>query len=48
MFGKHWTTAQAVVVDKRALKNSGDGMVTIYEYVVDVTTETGEVFRAKA
>jgi hypothetical protein len=48
MFGKHWTAAQAVVVDKRALKNSGDGMVTVYEYVVDVTTETGEVFRAKA
>ena len=48
MFGKHWTAAQAVVVDKRALKNSGDGMVTIYEYVVDVTTASGEVFRAKA
>lgn len=48
MFGKHWTAAHAVVVDKRAAKTTGDGMVTIYEYVVDVTTATGEVFRAKA
>ena len=48
MFGKHWTAAQAVVVDKRTVKTTGDGMVTIYEYVVDVTTASGEVFRAKA
>lgn len=48
MFGKHWTAAQAVVVDKRAAKTTGDGLVTIYEYVVEVTTASGEAFRAKA
>lgn len=48
MFGKHWTAAQAVVVDKRSVKTTGDGMVTIYEYVVDVTPASGDVFRAKA
>jgi hypothetical protein len=47
MFGKHWAAGQSVVVDKQAVKSSGDGMVTIYEFVVDVTTASGEVFRAK-
>ena len=27
---------------------SGDGMATIYEFVVEVNTGSGEVFRAKA
>ena len=48
MFGKHWTAARGVVVDKRAVRTSGDGMATIYEFVVEVTTASGEVFRAKA
>ena len=48
MFGKHWTPAQATVVDRRIASTSGDGDVSNYEFVVDVTTPSGEVFRAKA
>lgn len=47
MFGKHWTAAKAHVVDKRTTHQSVDGPST-YEFVVDVTTASGEVFRAKA
>ena len=47
MFGKHWTAARGTIVDRKG-KTTGDGMVTTYEFVVDVTTEGGEVFRAKA
>jgi hypothetical protein len=47
MFGKHWTAAKAHVVDKRVTHSSVDGPST-YEFVVDVTTASGEVFRAKA
>jgi hypothetical protein len=47
MFGKHWTPAQGTVVDRRSAKTTGDGMVTIYEYVVDVRTAQGELFRAQ-
>jgi len=47
MFGKHWTAAQGHVVDKRTVRTTGDGLVSLYEFVVDVTTGSGEVFRAK-
>ena len=48
MFGRqHWTPAQGTIVAAHAVKTTGDGMVTIYEYVVDVRTAEGEVFRAK-
>jgi hypothetical protein len=46
MFGKHWTAAKAHVVDKRTTHQSVDGPSS-YEFVVDVTTASGEVFRAK-
>ncbi|BEP13760.1 hypothetical protein acdb102_20710 [Acidothermaceae bacterium B102] len=48
MFGKHWHAARGVIVDKRVVHTTGDGMASIYEFVVEVTTAGGEVFRAKA
>ena len=48
MFGKHWTSAQGTIVDRRVRVSTGDGNIPIYEYVVDVTAATGEVFRGKA
>jgi hypothetical protein len=48
MFGKHWTPARGLIVDKRAVHTSGDGMATVYEFVVEVTPASGEAFRAKA
>jgi hypothetical protein len=47
MFGKQWVSAQGTVVATRPVKTTGDGMVTILEYVVDVRTPDGEVFRAQ-
>jgi hypothetical protein len=47
MFGKNWVSAQGTVVASQPVKTTGDGMVTIYEYAVDVSTADGEVFRAK-
>jgi hypothetical protein len=47
MFGKHWISAQGTVVASRASSTTGDGTVSIYEFVVDVRTPDGEVFRAK-
>lgn len=47
MFGKHWTPAQGTVVDRRTVKTTGDGLVSICEFVVDVRTPDGELFRAK-
>jgi hypothetical protein len=46
VFGKHWTAAQGTIVDRKA-SWTGDGMVADYDFVVDVTTTTGQVFRAK-
>lgn len=46
MFGKHWTGARGTIVDRKA-SWTGDGMVADYDFVVDVTTPSGEVFRAK-
>lgn len=47
MFGKHWSPAQGLIVDRRVTHSSVDGP-TYYEFVVDVTTAEGEVFRTKA
>jgi hypothetical protein len=47
MFGKQWISARGTVVDRRVAKTSGDGAVVIYEYVMDVRTAEGELFRAK-
>lgn len=47
MFGKSWEKAQGTVIASKPVKTSGDGSVTIYEFVVDVRTTSGEVFRAK-
>ncbi len=48
MFGKHhWTPAQGTIVASHVVKTTGDGMVSRREYVVDVRTTQGEVFRAK-
>jgi hypothetical protein len=47
MFGKHWVAARGTVVDRRVASTSGDGSVVIYEYVIDVRTVEGELFRAK-
>jgi hypothetical protein len=47
MFGKHWKPARGTVVATRIASTTGDGMVSISEFVVDVRTPEGEVFRAK-
>ena len=47
MFGRHWVAARGTVVAKRTVSTSGDGMVTIPEFVVDVRMPDGELFRAK-
>ena len=46
MFGHHWEPAEATIVLTHAKKTSGDGMVTIKEYVADVRRPGAEVFRA--
>jgi hypothetical protein len=47
MFGKHWQSARATVVASRIASTSGDGLVSVSEFVVDVRTPEGEMFRAK-
>jgi len=47
MFGKHWKPARATVVATRIASTTGDGTVSITEFVVDVRTPEGEMFRAK-
>jgi hypothetical protein len=47
MFGKHWQPARGTVVATRIASTTGDGMVSITEFVVDVRTPEGEMFRAK-
>jgi hypothetical protein len=44
MFGKHWTAAQGVVVSSHVLRQQNAG--SLREYLVDVTTVSGELFRA--
>lgn len=47
MFGGRWVPARGTIVQSHILKTTGDGLVSIREYVVDVRTPSGEVFRAK-
>ena len=47
MFGKRWTSAQGTVVDRRTVGTTPDGQVSNSEFIVDVRTSTGEMFRAK-
>ena len=47
MFGKHWKPARGTVVATRIASTTGDGTVSITEFVVDVRTPEGEMFRAK-
>jgi len=47
MFGKDWQPARGTIVASRTLRTTGDGMVSIYEFVVDVRTAEGELFRTK-
>jgi hypothetical protein len=47
MFGKQWTSAQGTIVDRVVASAAGDGLVVNYDFLVDVRTESGEVFRAK-
>lgn len=48
MFGRqHWTSAQGTIIASQVVKTAGDGLVTISEYVVDVRTPEGEIFRAR-
>ncbi|MDX6213994.1 MAG: hypothetical protein QOF82_3081 [Frankiales bacterium] len=46
MFGKQWAAGSGHIVDRRVAHATADGVV-IYEFVVDVTTPSGQVFRAK-
>lgn len=45
MFDDEWDKAEARIVARDG-KTTGDGMVTNYTYVADVTLQTGEVLRA--
>jgi hypothetical protein len=47
MFGTHWVPMQGTIVASQVVKTTGDGMVSIREYAVDVRTPEGEVFRAR-
>ena len=45
MFGRGGVAGEATIVDKRAKSTSGDGMVTIYEYVADVRVPGEQPYR---
>jgi hypothetical protein len=47
MFGTHWVRMQGTIVAAQVVRTTGDGMVSIREYAVDVRTPEGEVFRAR-
>ncbi len=47
MLGKHWTPTQGAVMGRHSAMTTGGGMVTVYEFIVDVRTAEGETFRAK-
>lgn len=47
MFGTRWVRMQGTVVAAHVVKTTGDGMVSIREYAVDVRTPEGEVFRSR-
>jgi len=46
MFGHHWEKARGTVISSRAKSTTGDGMVTIREYIVDVDRTDGRRIRA--
>jgi hypothetical protein len=46
IFGTKWEPGTATIVAVHVKSTSGDGMVTIKEFAVDVTPESGEPFRA--
>jgi hypothetical protein len=45
VFGHEWQAGEATIVDRRAKKTTGDGMVTVYEYIADVRVSGQEPFR---
>jgi hypothetical protein len=47
MFGKKWQPARGTVVAVHTVKTTGDGMVSIHEYAVDVAADGVDPFRAK-
>lgn len=46
MFGHRWERAEATIVLSHVKKTSGDGMVSIHEYVADVRPSAAAPFRA--
>ena len=47
MYGKHWVPMKGTVVASQVVKTTGDGMVSIRDYAVEVRMPDGEVFRAR-
>ena len=47
MFGHHWENAEATIVLVTNKMTTGDGMVTIHEFVADVRVPGREAFRAE-
>src|SRR5437588_5971504 len=45
MFGHDWRGGAATIVAVRVKKTSGDGLVSIHEYVADVRVDGAEPFR---
>lgn len=46
MFGHEWQCAQGKIIESRVRSVSGDGLVVIREYIVDVTMPGGGLLRA--
>jgi hypothetical protein len=47
MFGKKWESASGVVINSQLTGGYGSPDSTTREFVIEVTTKAGEVFRAK-
>jgi len=45
VFGRSWQDGEATIVDVRTKKTSGDGMVSIHEFVADVRVAGASPFR---
>jgi hypothetical protein len=45
MFGRGALDGEATIVDRRVKSKSGDGMVSIYEYVADVRVPGEQLYR---
>jgi hypothetical protein len=45
MFGRGWESAQATILASRIKSTTGDGMVSIREFVAEVRPAAGEPFR---